>query len=217
MLVAVTNKEHRPASLSAEEPSLPLERDRKEYFDHFPTQAPSNLGQPSEFAKLQQRTDVQIFCNRPRTIHSIPITLLHPAFGKFVHDCEHYTPDRETTAFVLAFAEAMCEFYSDEQERTEAVRNLIWAHFRIKLEPAEVADTRFVTDGHASVGYNVYLNTEGKNELGSTLADPSVKSVIYGHHHVHKVAGEFPGCRFPCLHMYYFGKIYCFSCGLISD
>ena len=83
---------------------------------------------------------------------------------------------------------------------------LIWEHFQIKLEPALIPNTRFTTSGHASVGSNVYLNMAGKNEFGSTAADPSVQSIIYGHYRVCNLASSHPGSRFPCLHFYYSGK-----------
>lgn len=104
----------------------------------------------------------------------------------------------------------MCDFYEDEQKHVQIVRQLIWEHFHIKLESATIPDTRFTTDGHASVGFYVYLNTEGKNEFGST-ADPSVRSIVNGHYHVRYMAKGHPGSRFPCLHMYYFGK----NCGFL--
>ena len=80
-----------------------------------------------------------------------------------------------------------------------------------------MADTKYVTDGHASLGFHrhVYLNAEGQNEAGSTLADASIQSVLYGHHHAHKEAKKYPYCRFPCLHMYFFGKK-CLFYGLMS-
>lgn len=208
LLVAAPKEKHWIDSPLVDE-SL-LKRQRKEYFERFPNMAPSMLGQPSQFFKLQQQPSLQIFCNRPHSVHSTPITLLHPTFGKFVDDCEHYYPDQETTAFVSSFTSMMCEFHRDERTRAQSVRELIWQHFQIKLEAAEVADTSFITDGHASVGFHVYLNVEGKNELGSTADDSSIQSVIYGHHHVRKEAGKFLGCRFPCLHMYFFGKKHCF-------
>jgi hypothetical protein len=168
--------------------------------------SPSELAQPSEFARVQQRLDVQVFCNRPRSFHSTPVTLLHPAFGKFVDDCEHYTPNSEISLFVLDFASAMCEFYPTEGARAQVIRDLMWKHFQIILVPGEVADTKFITNGHTSVGPNVFLNMEGNNEAGSTPADPSIQSVIYAHHHVRNVATTVLGSRFPCLHINFFGE-----------
>ena len=208
MFVAGTKENNQPTS------SLPNESDletrRKQFFNDFPPDAPSNLAKPTEFAKLLQRqTNTQIFCNRPWDAFSTPVTLLHRVFGKFVDDCEVYIPDAKTTSFVWAFMEMMCDFYKDERARVEIVRKMFWKYFDIKLEPAEIGGSGFTTDGHASVGYSVYLNTEGKNEFGSTPADPSMQSIVYGRYHVGNV-NDRPGSRFPCLHMYYFGKNFCF-------
>jgi hypothetical protein len=69
-----------------------------------------------------------------------------------------------------------------------------------------VAGTGFKTDGHASVGFYVYVNTECKNEIGSTAADPSLQSAIYYHHHTNYSVGKVQNSRFPCLHVFCFGK-----------
>jgi len=95
--------------------------------------APSMLGQPSWLSKLQQQPGIQVYCNQPCSVHSIPITLLHPSFGKFINDCESHTPDEEMTAFVLAFASMMCDFHQDELTCTQIFCDLIWQHFWIEL------------------------------------------------------------------------------------
>jgi hypothetical protein len=205
----------------ADEPSL--KRQRQEYFDRFlpfPF-SPSALGQPSAFAELQKRPEIQFFCNRPRSVFSTPITLLHRAFGSFVDDSENHralvlNADSETSAFVLAFADMMCQFLPSGG-RAEMVRELIMEHFQIKLEAAaEVPETRHMAGGQASVGSHVYLNVEGENEACGAVADPAIKSLICGHYHVHKEAGKFLDCVFPCLHLYFFGMKCHFVCGLIG-
>ena len=69
----------------------------------------------------------------------------------------------------------------------------------------KVEGTEFSTDGHAYVGFHIYVNTKCKNEIGSTLADPCFQSAIYYHHHVKYLVGKVQNSRFPCLHLYYFG------------
>jgi hypothetical protein len=165
------------------------------------------VAQPAEFAKqVQAHENIQMFSNRPRSITSTPITLLHPVFGEFDDDTKNSQADPKISSFVLELATMMCEFHPDEGARTLAFRQLIWKHFEIKLEAAKVAGTGFTTDGHASHGFYVYISTEGKNEIGSTLADPAIQSAVYYHHHIREFAASDSGSRFPCLHIYYFGR-----------
>jgi hypothetical protein len=147
-----------------------------------------------------------MFCNRPRSATSNPITLLHPIFGEFYDDSRISEPDSKISSFVLELATMMCDFYDDENKRTEAFRELIWNHLTIKLVAAKVTGTKFITDGHASVGFDVYINTKGMNEVGSTPADPALQSAVYYHHHICNQATRLLGSRLLCLHIYYFGE-----------
>ena len=147
-----------------------------------------------------------MFCNRPRTANSTPITLLHPVFGQFVADSKNHPLDPKIACFALELATEMCKFYKSKGERAQAFRDLILERLDIELKAAKVEGTEFSTDGHAFVGFHVYVNTECKNEIGSTLADPCLQSAIYYHHHAkYSVGKKVQNSRFPCLHLYYFG------------
>lgn len=100
----------------------------------------------------------------------------------------------------------MCKFHDKEADRSQVFRYLIWQRLRIKLNAAKVEGTGFETDGHASAGFYAYVNTECKNKIGSTLADPYLQSAIYYHHYTKYVVDIVQNSRFPCLHLYYFGK-----------
>lgn len=205
MFLVITGK-RRASSPHPEEPSLKLHRSN--YFDKFPNIAPSTLAQPSQFSNIQKDPNTLMFCNRPRTANSTPITLLHPIFGKFVEDCKVHPLDPEMAKFTLELATDMCKFYQDEADFALAFRALIGERLKIKLEAARVPGTKFDTDGHASVGSHVYVyvNTESKNKVGSTAADPSLRSAIYYHHHTKYSVSKVQNSRFPCLHLYFFGK-----------
>ena len=65
----------------------------KIYVDDFPGMAPLSQGVPSEFDELQRDERHTIRWNRPPSASSsIPPTLLHPIFSKFIDDCENYEP-----------------------------------------------------------------------------------------------------------------------------
>jgi hypothetical protein len=98
-----------------------------------------------------------MFCNRPRTANSTPITLLHPVFGQFVADSKNHPLDPEIACFALELATAMCKFYKSESERAQAFRDLILEQLGIELKAARVEGTEFSTDGHAFVGFHVSL------------------------------------------------------------
>jgi hypothetical protein len=147
-----------------------------------------------------------MFCNRPWTANPTPITLLHPIFGQFVDDCKNCPLTPKLARFALELATEMCKFFKSEADRAQAFRDLIWERLSIKLNAAKVRGTEFNTDGYASVGSHVYVNTECKNEIGSTPADPCLLSAIYYHHHAKYSFGKVQNSRFPCLHLYYFGK-----------
>ena len=147
-----------------------------------------------------------MFCNRPRTANSTPITLLHPIFGQFVDDCKNCPLTPKLARFALELATEMCKFYKSEADRAQVFRDLICDRLEIKLKAVKVEGTEFTTDGHASVGFHIYVNTECKNEIGSMPADPYLQSAIYYHHHAKYSVGKVQNSRFPCLHIYYFGK-----------
>jgi hypothetical protein len=179
---------------------------RTAYYKNFPDEAPSAAAQPAKFRDIQADPKIQIFCNRPRSVTSNPITLLHPIFGKFDDDSKNFKADPEISSFVQALTVMMADFYDDEAQRALSFRKLIYDHFKIKLEAANVATTPYTTDGHVSIGFHVYLNSEAKNEAGSTPADSSIQSAICYHYHIRPFASSMVWSRFPCIHIYYFGK-----------
>jgi hypothetical protein len=178
-VIAVTAEKRLSSSPHPEESSL--KRRRADYFNYFSDTAPSTLAQPSKFSKLQEDSAIRMFCNRPRTATSTPITLLHPIFGKFVDDCKDCLPTPDLACFALDLATEMCKFYKNEVDRAQAFRDLIWDQLEIKLDVTKVEGTEFSTDGHASpsIGSHVYV----KNEIGSTAADPYLQSATHYHHH----------------------------------
>jgi hypothetical protein len=137
---------------------------------------------------------------------STAIALLHPIFGEFVDDCKDCLITPKLAFFALELATEMCRLYTNGADRAQVFRDLICNRLEIKLNATKVEGTELTTDGHASVGFHVYVNTEGKNEIGSTTADPYLRSAIHYHHNTRHSVGQVQNSRFPCLHIYYFGK-----------
>ncbi|CAG8677139.1 5891_t:CDS:1, partial [Paraglomus brasilianum] len=56
----------------------------------YKKEPPSQLAQPSEFCKSQMQCSnpPQILCHHPPGAMSIPVTLMHPVFGRFVDNCK---------------------------------------------------------------------------------------------------------------------------------
>jgi hypothetical protein len=100
----------------------------------------------------------------------------------------------------------MTDFYDEESRRFLAFHTLIFNHFGVKLEAANVTTTQYPTDGHAPLGFHVYANMVAKNENGTTPADPAIQSAVYYHYQVRPFVTEILGSRFPCIHIYYFSE-----------
>lgn len=61
--------------------------------------------------------DGYIPCNLPYDCPTaLPLSLLHPAFGKFIDDAEIYVPTSDDAKFLLAFVKAMTDIYEVEDD-----------------------------------------------------------------------------------------------------
>ena len=193
-------------------PSRPLESSlcqtqklRQRYVESFPDTAPSSQGVPSEFAQLQRDERRAIRWNRPPSAtSSIPSTLLHPIFGKFIDDCENYTPSPDDNKFVWKLSMAMSEFFEDEKARASKFREIL-RDLGIHASATTIEGTKFITDGDVqSLGFRLAI-TEVKNEIGSLGAQPHTQGISYYIHATKSsVAGQ-PGFRFPCILITLFG------------
>ena len=209
-VISVTVGKHLLSSPHPKEPTLKLVR--AGYFKKFPTGLLSTLGQPPEFSKIQDNSAIRMFCNRPQMFTSTLIMLLHLIFGQFVDNCKNCHTTPELACFALDLATQMCAFYPNEASREQVFHELAYEGLGIKLNATKVEGTDFTTDGHASIGFHTYINTECKNEIGSMAADLYLQSAIYYHYHAKNSFCTVKNSRFPCLHIYYFSK-----CSLVSD
>ncbi|KIJ63839.1 hypothetical protein HYDPIDRAFT_29189, partial [Hydnomerulius pinastri MD-312] len=134
--------------------------------------APSSGGQLEEFSKRQNDPKQAIYCNRPHSARAtIPVTLLHPVFGQFLDDCETRETTAEDNAFAMEFSIAMSNFYLDEQERAQEIRN-VFSAWDLDFTCSNVGDAEYMTGGDISVNDYRYAIAEFKNEVCSTGAEP---------------------------------------------
>jgi len=88
-------------------PPEQLAQDRQHFCHQRKPDAPSNGGDPQEFHDAQKK-DTLIPCNRPSGFSpTLPPTLLHPVFGKFINDAENSIPTADDVLFLHAFVVVM--------------------------------------------------------------------------------------------------------------
>lgn len=98
---------------------------RADHYTQFPSRAPSDQVVPAEFGKLQTMNLLPLsYCNRPAAASSTPVALMHPIFGRFVDECNNYTPTEEDNAFIANLSKCMSGFFEDERKRRDAFIDL---------------------------------------------------------------------------------------------
>jgi hypothetical protein len=162
---------------------------------------------PSEFAKLQRDERHTIHWNRPPSAaSSIPPTLLHPIFGKFIDDCENYEPTAADNKLVWTLSAAMSGFFKDESTRPSTFREILQGS-GFEVFKTKIGGTQFKTDGDIqSLGFR-HTITEVKNETGSGRAEPHAQGISYHIHSTKSSVAEIPGFRFPCILITLVGKL----------
>ncbi|KDQ09443.1 hypothetical protein BOTBODRAFT_47593 [Botryobasidium botryosum FD-172 SS1] len=123
------------------------ERHRR-YFSQHPYRAPSSQGNPSVFARNQDKSEGPVLdFDRPRKASApIPITLLHPVFGEFFSDCDTHVPMREDNKLAYELSDAMAGFFRDELARMSKFRQIMRAN-GFDIMKSSVEGTDFTTDG----------------------------------------------------------------------
>ena len=97
------------------------------------------------------------------------MTLLHPIFGKFLDDCKTRCANESDNQFVLELS--IQKYYATEEKRMSEFRAILRC-YGITLEASTIDGTSYRTDGHLHLDGRVVLLVEGKNEIGSTGAEP---------------------------------------------
>jgi hypothetical protein len=188
-------------------PPEQLAQDRQRFCHQRKPDAPSNGGDPQKFHDAQQQ-DTRIPCNRPSGFSpTLPPTLLHPVFGKFIDDAENSIPTADDILFLRAFVVVMSNIYDQEHERKETVLKLFRKH---GMDAKSTMIGKFTTDGDVSIGEFRLLIAEFKNEVGSKGAEPFFQAILYYLEATRSLASEYHNSVLPCIIVLIFGVIFHF-------
>ncbi len=200
-------KSRPPSSYKPPPPVDEVGLQRQQYLGRVKKKAPSTLGQPKEFSKLQADSVTAIHCNRPpRATDAIPVTLLHPVFGKFLDDIETCELTAEDNAVAFNLSRAMAEIYSAEEKRGSTIRDALH-EAGITLVGTTIEETKYSTDGDLQYNRHRYMIAELKNEVGSLGAEPNAQAAAYYLESTRKLAPQCPKSPLPCFLLYVFGKL----------
>jgi len=190
-------------------PSLPnLLKERQQFNAKLPATAPSTLGDPAKFSKIQA-TDTQkfVWSRPPDADATIPVTLYHPVFRQFVDDCQTHQPIDKDNKLVRELTATMSEFFPDEDARAAELRDILKANGIHVTTPIISSKGRtFRTDGAIESNSRLTVIIELKEEIGSTGAEPYAQAILYYAHSDWKKSEEYPTFNFPCLIITVFGQ-----------
>jgi len=194
--------EHVPLSGNIE-----ISNARKRWAERRPQDAPSTLGIPSNYFNAQISSGEPVWCfNRPPEAGAAtPVTLLHPIFGKFLDDCKTRCANESDNQFVLELSMQMSKYYATEEKRMSEFRAIL-RRYGITLEASTIDGTSYRTDGHLRLDGRVVLLFEGKNEIGSTGAEPIFQGLAYYSSVVGNPASR-PSDRFPLFLIFVVGEL----------
>jgi hypothetical protein len=169
---------------------------------------PSEMALRTQFKKFQETNGGPFaYCNRPPSASSIPVTLLHPIFGKFVDECRSYSPTKEDNAFVLELSTEMSGFFNNEDHRRDRFIAILEEHYHIQLITGEIGNG-YRTDGHRLSGGYMDLVTEAKNELADVYgAEPYFQGCSYYRESSKLRNTEDFFSSLPCLLIIYCGNL----------
>ncbi|ESK86345.1 hypothetical protein Moror_5052 [Moniliophthora roreri MCA 2997] len=190
------NKRKHDEVEQSDSTSAELKRLRKE----VGSAAPSSLAHPGEFCRIAG-PDHAIMCNRPFVYDTVPIELLHEAFGHFKDRCST-PPSKKAVAFLAELAPVACKWYGTETERRTEVQRVFEKYTGLLFHAEFVPGTSYITDGNLAVTVMPASIRECKNEYGAALNQAIVyyaKFLIQAHSHSHSYWNY--NTRFPCILM----------------
>ncbi|KIK74259.1 hypothetical protein PAXRUDRAFT_791416, partial [Paxillus rubicundulus Ve08.2h10] len=186
---------------------------RNGFLNLCPRQKPSSSGQPSSFRTRQKNAAKYIPCGRPcDSEETIPVTLLHPVFGKFLDDCQTYEITAKDNAFIERMRQAMSCLYDEEGGRIDKVDEALQS-YGIHLTVSKIKKTGYEMDGDMSINGHRYVIAEFKNEAGNTSAEPYCQAVSYYLESTRENAPKMPASAIPCFVLVVFGPHIVFAGG----
>ena len=190
--------------------SLPnLLRERQQFNAELPETAPSTLGDPDKFSKIQE-TDTQkfVWSRPPDADATIPVILYHSIFRQFVDDCKTHQPIEEDNKLVRQLTATMSKFFPNEDARAAELQNILTANgIRVTTPTISSKGRTFRTDGAIEFNSRLTVIIEVKEEIGSKGAEPFAQAILYYAHSDWKKSEEYPTFNFLCLVITVFGQI----------
>ncbi len=111
-------------------------------------QIPSSLTIPYGFSQIVGPGHA-VACNRPSEYKTLPLVLLHEAFGIFKDRCKA-APSERAIAFLneLTATAKVCEWYQGETQRGSAIRSVFQWRLGVQFHEEKVPNTECTTDGN---------------------------------------------------------------------
>jgi hypothetical protein len=147
--------------------------------------------------------------NRPNpSLETIPIVLCHEVFPNFLYNCQHHEPTKEDNRWATELRHAMLKEYPSEVERCQKFREIFKTHTNVKLADESIPGLSTRTDGHYTVGQDLVLLSEGKNEWNGLNSDPQLQAFTYYIQYTQSRIEDEKIRRspLPCLIIYYVGE-----------
>jgi hypothetical protein len=180
------------------------------------TKTPSTTGQLAKFKQLQSRSPPAFFFDRPPEAAAVTsLTLLHPAFGTFVHDCDTYCLTPEDNQLVVTLWRKMSGFFKEEKDRAAAFWEALVDH---GIDMAASGIGSYQTDGDMRIKGLCFAILEAKAELSSGLANPMFQAASYYVASMRKTSEKYSNAQLPNTLIYLFGQLQSiWLCGSLSD
>lgn len=179
--------------------------------------APSTLANPEEYSRL----DSEFYAlNRPPSLKTTPLSLIHPIFGTFLDNLENYQPTSSDNALVKELRHQMSKVYDTEAEPCETFHSILSRHYNneISLQVASVGSTLSESDGHIKEGDHL-LSVAVAKMVGKSTGDAEVQCFGYflaSAHEIYKAKKELYGVC-PCIVVYCNGPLIGFAGAAITD
>ncbi|KDQ61836.1 hypothetical protein JAAARDRAFT_45319 [Jaapia argillacea MUCL 33604] len=142
----------------------------------------SQQAEPAIFAQIQKDDAVFYGCKRPPEREpTIPMTLTHPVFGKFVDDAKAIAITTADNKFAYSLKKDMCCFYQDAAERRREI-SYVFRRFGIDIDRGPIGSSQQTTNCHVATGINHPKLILGmKNENDSKRTGPSFEALLHYH------------------------------------